>query len=75
MSLNSFSNCSFLNSYKQKVIEENPGMVKNKDELIDGQLSGKYLIISLKHCFTKEDNTLKYIQKALVIKDGLGVAP
>jgi hypothetical protein len=59
----------------QKVIEEQPGSIKNKEELIDKQLSGKYLITTLKHTVTRADNTWEYICRAEVVKDGIGSAP
>ena len=59
----------------QKVIEEKPGEIKNKEELIDKQLSGKYLITTLKHTVTRADNTWEYICRAEVVKDGIGSAP
>jgi hypothetical protein len=59
----------------QKVIEKKPGEVANKEDLIDKQLSGKYLITVLKHCITKSDRTLFYIAKAEVVKDAIGAAP
>ena len=80
----SFPGMSFIHAGKtihiavpspQKVIEENPGMVKNKDDLIDKQLSGKYLITSLKHILAMDDGTLRYMQKAQITKDAVGTAP
>jgi hypothetical protein len=59
----------------QKVIEKKPGEVANKEDLIDKQLSGKYLITVLKHCITKSDRTLFYTSKAEVVKDAIGAAP
>ena len=62
-------------SSAQKVIEKKPGEVANKEDLIDKQLSGKYLITVLKHCITKSDRTLFYTSKAEVVKDAIGAAP
>jgi hypothetical protein len=59
----------------QKVIEEQPGSIKNKEELLDKQLTGNYLITTIKHTVTRANNTWEYICRAEVIKDGIGSPP
>ena len=59
----------------EKVREENPGMVKNPDDLVDKFLSGKYLITALKHQVAWSQGKLKYTMQAECVKDALGAVP
>lgn len=59
----------------EKVIEENPGMIKNAEDLIDTFLSGTYLITALKHAIIYNSGKPIYTMVAEVTKDALGDVP
>ena len=59
----------------EKVLEQNPGKVKNPDELIDKYLSGTYLIIVLKHMIAWNSGKPVYTMLAEVTKDALADVP
>ena len=59
----------------EKVLEQNPGKVKNADELTDKYLSGIYLITALKHMIAWNSGKPVYTMLAEVTKDALGDVP
>ena len=59
----------------EKVLEQNPGKVKNPDDLIDKYLSGTYLITALKHMIAWNSGKPVYTMLAEVTKDALGDVP
>jgi hypothetical protein len=59
----------------EKVLEEKPGLVKNKEDLNDKYLSGKYLITALKHTVDMINGKPQYTMVAELSKDGLGYVP
>ena len=59
----------------EKVLEQNPGKIKNPDDLIDKYLSGTYLITALKHNIEYNNGKPVYTMVAEVIKDALGDVP
>ena len=79
-----FSGLSYLNIGRtvhitvpspEKVLEQNPGKVKNEEELVDTYLSGTYLITALRHMITWNNGKPVYFQVAEVTKDALGDVP
>ena len=58
--------------YGEKVLEENPGKVKNPDDLVDKYLSGTYLITALRHMIAWNSGKPVYTMVADVTKDALG---
>ena len=60
---------------QEKVLEQNPGKVKNPDDLIDKYLSGIYLITALKHMIAWNSGKPVYTMLAEVTKDALGDVP
>jgi hypothetical protein len=59
----------------EKVLEQNPGKVKNTDDLVDKYLSGTYLITALKHMIAWNNGKPVYTMVAEVTKDALGDVP
>jgi len=59
----------------EKVLEQNPGKVKNPDDLIDKYLSGIYLITALRHMIEWNSGKPVYTMVAEVTKDALGDVP
>ena len=59
----------------EKVLEQNPGKVKNPDDLIDKYLSGTYLITALKHMIAWNSGKPVYTMLAEVTKDALADVP
>ena len=59
----------------EKVLEQNPGKVKNPDDLIDKYLSGTYLITTLKHMIAWNSGKPVYTMLAEVTKDALAEVP
>jgi|LWDU01.1.fsa_nt_gi hypothetical protein len=60
----------------EKVIEQNPGMVANKEALVDKFLTGKYLIVAIKHSVNMADHQkYDYTMMVDVIKDALPTVP
>ena len=59
----------------EKVLEQNPGKVKNPDDLVDKYLSGTYLITALRHMISWNNGKPVYTMVAEVTKDGLGDVP
>jgi len=59
----------------EKVLEQNPGKVKNPDDLVDKYLSGTYLITALRHMITWNNGKPVYTMVAEVTKDALGDVP
>ena len=59
----------------EKVLEQNPGKVKNPDDLVDKYLSGTYLITALRHMIESNSGKPVYTMVADVTKDALGDVP
>jgi hypothetical protein len=59
----------------EKVLEQNPGKVKNTDDLVDKYLSGTYLITALRHMIAWNNGKPVYTMVAEVTKDALGDVP
>jgi len=59
----------------EKVLEQNPGKVKNPDDLVDKYLSGTYLITALRHMIEWNSGKPVYTMVADVTKDALGDVP
>ena len=59
----------------ERVVEQNPGMVKNQEDLVDKFLSGVYIITALKHTYHWNAGRPKYTMMAEVTKDALASAP
>ena len=59
----------------EKVLEQNPGKVKNPDDLVDKYLSRTYLITALRHMIAWNSGKPVYTMVAEVTKDGLGDVP
>ena len=58
-----------------RVVEENPGIPKNPEDLIDKFLSGNYMITKLKHIIKWNGGKISYEMLAEVVKDALGYPP
>ena len=60
----------------ERVIEHKPGMPANIEELKDNYLTGRYLIVALKHTISVSDNQkFEYTMMADVVKDALPLPP
>jgi len=59
----------------EKVLEQNPGKIKNSDDLVDKYLSGTYLITGLRHMIEWNNGKPVYTMIAEVTKDALGDVP
>ena len=59
----------------EKVLEQNPGKIKNPEDLADKYLSGVYLITALRHMIVWNNGKPAYFQVAEVTKDALKDAP